>query len=283
MPLGLLVAMPGPVAVSVRRCFSSWKVAVTLRFVWPTCGVITQLASPVQSPDQPVNRLPVAGVAARVTLVPVKTSSKQSLPQLKPVPATVPVPLPVLVTRTPAMPRKSAVVLTLAFMVNAQVRFVRPLHGPPDQLRNRLPMFGVACRTTGVPRSTSRAQAPLSSGQTPPGPAMTPTLPCPRVPGGVATAKVRPWTVAKLAFTLRAVVMLTVQAPVPEQSPTQPAKIEPAAGCGSSVTLLPLGSDATQVPLEHCTPSGSLVTAPAPVTRVVRRTVGPEKSWRRKT
>jgi hypothetical protein len=34
--------------------------------------------------------------------------------------------------------------------------------------------------------------------------------------------------------------MLTLQAPVPEQAPLQPAKVDPEAGDAVSVTLVPL-------------------------------------------
>jgi hypothetical protein len=44
---------------------------------------------------------------------------------------------------------------------------------------------------------------------------------------------------SKLAVTERADVMLTVQAPLPEQAPDQPVKAVPAAGVALSVTLAP--------------------------------------------
>jgi hypothetical protein len=40
----------------------------------------------------------------------------------------------------------------------------------------------------------------------------------------------------KVAVTERAWSMVTVQAPVPEQAPPQPAKLEPASAVGVSVT-----------------------------------------------
>lgn len=43
----------------------------------------------------------------------------------------------------------------------------------------------------------------------------------------------------KTAVTLRACVMLTVQAPVPVQAPDQPAKNDPPAAAGVSVTDVP--------------------------------------------
>jgi hypothetical protein len=44
---------------------------------------------------------------------------------------------------------------------------------------------------------------------------------------------------SKVAVTERAALMLTVQLPVPEQAPDQPAKVEPAAAAAVSVTLVP--------------------------------------------
>jgi hypothetical protein len=42
----------------------------------------------------------------------------------------------------------------------------------------------------------------------------------------------------KVAVTLRAAVMATVQVPVPVQAPLQPAKTEPAAGLAVRVTTV---------------------------------------------
>jgi hypothetical protein len=47
--------------------------------------------------------------------------------------------------------------------------------------------------------------------------------------------------VSKVAVTLCAWFMLTVQAPVPEQAPPQPLKVLPESAVAVSVTLVPLG------------------------------------------
>jgi hypothetical protein len=52
--------------------------------------------------------------------------------------------------------------------------------------------------------------------------------------GGVTVVAV------KLAVTLREVLMLTVQVPVPVQAPLQPAKLEPLLATAVRVTLVPL-------------------------------------------
>src|SRR5450830_1082941 len=57
-------------------------------------------------------------------------------------------------------------------------------------------------------------------------------------PGSVLTTKV--------AVTLCAWPMLTVQTPIPEQAPLQPLKALPGSAVAVSVTLVPLGKDALQ-------------------------------------
>jgi hypothetical protein len=44
----------------------------------------------------------------------------------------------------------------------------------------------------------------------------------------------------KLAVTVFAASMVTVQPPVPEQPPLQPVKVDPAVGEAVSVTVVPL-------------------------------------------
>ncbi|APV52434.1 hypothetical protein BWI17_13120 [Betaproteobacteria bacterium GR16-43] len=59
----------------------------------PRFTVTVQVAAvPVQSPCQPRKAAPGCGVAVSVTVVPRLTTSSQSLPQLMPVPVTVPGP-----------------------------------------------------------------------------------------------------------------------------------------------------------------------------------------------
>jgi hypothetical protein len=48
---------------------------------------------PEQAPDQPANCQPEAGAAVKATEVPEEYVSEQSLPQLMPVPVTVPEPV----------------------------------------------------------------------------------------------------------------------------------------------------------------------------------------------
>ena len=64
------------------------------------------------------------------------------------------------------------------------------------------------------------------------------TLPVP-VPDLVSVTKRVVAAVVKLAVTLRALSMLTVQLLVPVQAPLQPVKLLPDAGCAFKVTDVP--------------------------------------------
>ena len=68
----------------------------------------------------------------------------------------------------------------------------------------------------------------------------------------------------KVAVTVVAPEIVTVQLPVPEQPPpVQPPKAEPAAGAAVSVTAAPLAKLAAQV-APQLIPAGLLVTVPVP-------------------
>jgi hypothetical protein len=67
-----------------------------------------------------------------------------------------------------------------------------------------------------------------------------------------------------VAVTVDAAV--TVQVPVPEQAPLQPAKEEPAAGV--AVRVVPCVTDCEQV-VPQLMPAGVLVTVPEPVPLLV--------------
>ncbi len=51
----------------------------------------------------------------------------------------------------------------------------------------------------------------------------------------------------KVAVTVGAALIVTVQVPVPVQAPLQPVKVEPAAGAAVRVTTVPLVNDAEHV------------------------------------
>ena len=67
----------------------------------------------------------------------------------------------------------------------------------------------------------------------------------------------------KVAVTVFAAFMVSVQVPVPVQAPLQPAKVLPAAGVAVRVTLVPLVKFALQVALQSI-PAGP-ATVPEPV------------------
>ena len=68
----------------------------------------------------------------------------------------------------------------------------------------------------------------------------------------------------KAASTLEAAFMVTVQAPVPLQAPLQPAKVEPLAAVGVSVTIVAWLKFALHV-APQLIPAAELVTVPLPV------------------
>src|SRR2546426_12563673 len=77
---------------------------------------------------------------------------------------------------------------------------------------------------------------------------------------------------AKVAVTVGAALIVTMQVPVPAQPPPlQPVKVEPATGAAVSVTEVPLANAAEQVVPQE-TPAGALVMVPvpAPVVLTVR-------------
>ena len=104
IPVGEDVTMPDPVPLMVRvRGYvvevPRVKVAVTLL---PASTTRVQPPVPVQAPLQPVKVEPEAGVALRAMLVPEVKEALQLPPQSTPLglEATVPVPVPALVTAT---------------------------------------------------------------------------------------------------------------------------------------------------------------------------------------
>ena len=72
----------------------------------------------------------------------------------------------------------------------------------------------------------------------------------------------------KFAVTFFDAVMLTVQLPVPVQSPLQPMNVDPGSSATVSVTLVPLANDALQA-LPQLMAAGALVAVPEPVPDLV--------------
>src|SRR5207249_886663 len=114
--------------------------------------VTVQAAVPVQPPPlQPVKVEPAAGLAVRVTAVPLAKLAEHVAPQLIPAGllATVPAPAPAGVTVSAKVGVKVAVTVVAAVMVSlhAPVR-VQP---PPLQPVKAEPTAGVAVSVTTVP------------------------------------------------------------------------------------------------------------------------------------
>ena len=139
-----------------------------------------------------------------------------------------------------------------------------PVHAPLQPV-NIEPGFGVGISVMTVPASMSEKQAlpqekPSGFEVTTPLPAPALTMRSDGVPVGGGGGPVA----VKIAPTLVAAFMVTVQVPVPEQAPLQPAKVEPELATAVRVTLVPWAKVVLHVP-PQLMPPGELVTAPVPV------------------
>jgi hypothetical protein len=119
---------------------------------------------------------------------------------------------------------KVAVTLLAAFIVTLQVPL--PVQAP-DQPLNRDPAAGIGVRLTTVPAlylpdtGADRAMlAPLTAGAT--GPGWGVIVPSPTVDRVRVNCTGGGGVVVKVAVTLLAASIVTLQAPVPEQAPDQP-------------------------------------------------------------
>jgi len=176
---------------------------------------------------------------------------------------TVPVPVPagVTVTGTPDE-LKVAITELAAFTVTEQAAVPEQA---PDQPAKTEPAAGVAANCTAVPpeKLAEHAVAQLI----PEGVLETLPVPLPAretVRENVCTARL------KVAVTepLLAALIVTEQAPVPEQAPPHPAKTDPAAGVAVSFTEVPVGKSELHV-WPQLIPEGVLETFPAPDPEIV--------------
>ena len=140
--------------------------------------------------------------------------------------ASGPPPLPVL---------KLAVTLAL-LLPAAMVQLLVPLHAPPQPAK----VLPLEARAVSV---TALVLVKLADALVQPAAQLNPlgllvTLPVP-VPDLVSVTKRVVAAVVKLAVTLRALSMLTVQLLVPVQAPLQPLNVLPDAGCALKVTDVP--------------------------------------------
>jgi hypothetical protein len=232
--------------------------------------VTTQLPVPEQPPPlQPMNAVPKAGRAVRVTVVPLEKLATQVAPQLIPAGAlvTVPLPVPAIVMASEEVVGTIAkVAVTLIAPPIVTTHTPVPVQ-PPLQPVKVEPAAGVAVSVIVVPAVYEAEQA-------------LPQL----MPAGVLVMLPLPTRVrlkgkvrgVNVAVTVVAADIVTVQAPVPEQPPPlQPVKLEVGSGVAVSVTDAPLGYEAEQT-LPQPMPAGLLVTvpAPAPVLALVSGTFG---------
>jgi hypothetical protein len=133
-----------------------------------------------------------------------------------------------------------------------------PLQAPLQPL-NFQPLAAVAVRVTWVPGAKLALQV---DGQLmPEGELVTVPLPV------TLTVNVDSWV--KVAVTARAVLIVTVQPPVPLQAPLQPLKTQPLVAVAVKVTFVPLENPALHVD-GQLMPAGLLVTVPLPVKLTVR-------------
>jgi hypothetical protein len=212
--------VPFPAFVTVSAKDDCTKVAVT---DVAALTVTLHVPVPVQPPPlQPVNVEPAAGVAVKVTAVPLAKAAEQVAPQEMPAGAleTVPVPAPALVIASVKGCRaKVAVTAWAALMVTAQVPV--PVQPPPLQPVNVEPAAGVAVRVTAVPLAKAAEQ--VAPQEMPAGALETVPVPAP----AVVIASVKGCR-AKVAVTAWAALMVTAQVPVPVQPPPlQPVNVEP--------------------------------------------------------
>ncbi len=151
MPAGELVTvpLPGPAVLTVRVLVCGVKVAVTV-----VAAVMFTVQEPVpeQPPPLQLEKVePVAGVAVRVTALPLGKLAEQLVPQLIPAGelVTVPLPVPAVLTVRAKVWLKVAVTVVVADMLTVQEPV--PEQPPPLQPPKVEPGSGVAVRATAVP------------------------------------------------------------------------------------------------------------------------------------
>jgi hypothetical protein len=147
MPAGLLLTVPLPLPVLVTvRVYSDVKLALTA-----CAALIVTTHAPVPlhpAPLHPENADPLAGVAVKVTCVPLTNAALHVAPQLIPAGllVTVPLPLPVFVTVRVYNCVKLALTACAALIVTTQVPV--PLHPAPLHPENTDPLAGTAVNVT---------------------------------------------------------------------------------------------------------------------------------------
>ena len=187
------------------------------------------------APVQPANVDPAVAPAVNTTTVFCARVSVQSTPQVMPVPVTVPVPAPDLVTvnRNVGATTISNCAFTVcaAFIVTLHVPV--PLHPAPVQPANVDPAVAPAVNTTTVFCARVSVQ---STPQVMPVPV---TVPVPAPDLVTVNKNVGTTTTSNCAFTVCAALIVTLHVPVPlHPAPVQPANVDPATGAAVNTTTV---------------------------------------------
>jgi hypothetical protein len=271
MPAGLLVtvpAVPVPASVTVSANCCGVNVAVTDSAAFMS---IVQKLVPLHStlPVQPVNVLPLFGVAVNVTTAPPLKFAEHVLGQRIPdgLLDTVPLPVPASVTVSP----KVEVAVNVATMVDAELTVTKqlgllPTQPWPSQFVKALPLPGVSLSVSCVPCAKLAVHVP---GQLIPAGLLV-TVPVPVPDSSIVTEYVA--AAVYVTVTVCAALITVVHGcVVPKQPPpVQLVKVDPAAGVEYILNTAPLKKVPEHAPL---TPAGDskqfnptgLVTVPLPV------------------
>jgi hypothetical protein len=221
--------------------------------------VTVQVPVPVQPPPvQPTKVEPAAGVAVKITPVPVVKAVEQVAPHEMPAGELVAVPVPapdLVIVSAKDVCTKAAVTVVAPFIVTVQVPV--PVQPPPLQPAKVEPAAGVAVKITPVP--VVKAVEQVAPHEMPAGELVTVPVPAPDLV--IVSAKD---VCTKAAVTVVAAFIVTVQVPLPVQPPPlHPVKVEPGAAAAVRVTAVPSANEAEQV-APHEMPAGLLVTVPLP-------------------
>jgi hypothetical protein len=215
------------------------KVAVTDR----ACVMETvQVPVPVHAPVQPVKAEPLPAVAVNVTLVVSTNEAVQVAPQLIPLglEEIEPVPVPLVLVVRVQVGTVAKVAVTDRACVMETVQVPVPVQAPLQPVKAD-PLLAVAVNVTLVVSTNEAVQVapqvmPLGLDEIEPEP----------VPAA-AVVSVQVTLLAKVAVTVRAWVMGTVQVPVPVHAPDQPVKRLVLSAIGVRVTVAPSGRERLQV------------------------------------
>src|SRR5213076_756951 len=245
-------------STSTKTVLSDERVGAKVAVTAVAADTVTvQGPVPVQPPPlQPAKTELTLGVAVSTTTAPLAKLAVQLAPQLMSpgMLVTVPVPSPLRPTVSEKIGVKVAVTVAAADIVTVQGPM--PVQPPALQPAKTELVPGVAVSTTTVPLAKLAVQAApqLMS------PGVPVTVPVPAPLRVTVNKKVG----VKVAVTVVAADIVTVQGPVPVQPPPlQPRKTEPALGVAVSTTTVPLARLAVQLAPQLMSP-GVPVTVPVP-------------------